>query len=86
MNTTRSGEMASVQIGKMGIIDTTSDFSLSDGQRFNVKNDGEERITLEVQLAQMDDFISTSFDVGWNPEIVLAVKQTSQPCDLKWGY
>ena len=37
---TRSGESVSAQIGKMGVIDLANgNFSLSDGQPFNIKND-----------------------------------------------
>lgn len=39
MSETRSGETVSAQIGKMGAIDNlnNADFSLPDGQCFNVK-------------------------------------------------
>lgn len=42
MDTTRSGEHVSAQIGKMGVIDNlqNADFSLADGMCFNIKNDG----------------------------------------------
>jgi hypothetical protein len=89
MNTTRSGEMVSAQIGKMGVIGglQESDFSLPDGQSFNVKNDGAQAVLLEVQLPGMDQPIETRFDVGWNPEIVKTVKRSSlSGLDLKWGY
>lgn len=88
---TRSGEMVSAQIGKMGVIDnmTNANFALADGQCFNVKNDGLQPVKLQIQLAGMADgeFIETTFEVGWNPEIVKAVKQTSlSSTNLKWGY
>lgn len=91
MNETRSGEMVSAQIGKMGVIDQlqTKNFSLVDGQCFNVKNDGTQPVALQVQLAGMNDgeFVETKFEVGWNPEIIKAVKQTSlSSINLKWGY
>lgn len=91
MGTTRSGEMVSAQIGKMGVISglQESDFSLPDGQCFNVKNDGTQPIALQVQLAGMPngEFIETTFEVGWNPEIVRVVKQTSlSNINLKYGY
>ncbi len=91
MNETRSGEMVSAQIGKMGLIDEleSKDFSLSDGQCFNIKNDGTHPVELEVQLAGMEKgkFVKTYFDVGWNPEIVKVVKKDSQPSiNIKWGY
>lgn len=77
----------SAQIGRMGVIDTLVDFSLPHGQRFNIKNDGDDAVSLEVQLAGMaaGQFVATVFDVGWNPEIVRIVK-ASTATDLKWGY
>jgi len=80
--------MVSAQIGKMGVIDLLSDFSLPNGQSFNIKNDGDEPVLLEVQLAKManGEFVETIFDVGWNPEIIKVVKQPATVGDLKWGY
>ena len=91
MNKTRSGEMVSAQIGKMGVIDSLQEnnFSLPDGQCFNMKNDGTQAVSLQVQLSGMDsgEFVETKFEVGWNPEIVKVVKQTSlSGINLKWGY
>lgn len=57
---TRSGESVSAQIGKMGVIDLANgNFSLSDGQPFNIKNDSTSPVKLSVQLAGMDDGISS---------------------------
>ena len=83
--------MVSAQIGKMGVITnlTNANFALADGQCFNVKNDGLQPVKLQIQLAGManGEFIETTFEVGWNPEIVKAVKQTSlSSINLKWGY
>lgn len=91
MNQTRSGEMVSAQIGKMGVINDlqTGNFSLPDGQYFNIKNDGTQAVSLQVQLAGMADgeFVETKFEIGWNPEIIKVVKQTSlSSINLKWGY
>ena len=91
MDKTRSGDMVSAQIGKMGVITDlqTKEFSLVDGQCFNIKNDGTQAVKLEIQLASMQDgeFVETNFEIGWNPEIVKAVKQTSlSGMNLKWGY
>lgn len=89
MTNTRSGEQVSAQIGRMGKIINLAqqNFSLNDGQVFNIKNDGVS-LTLEVRLAGMkeDEFISTTFQPGWNPEIVKEVKKTSDYTNLKWGY
>lgn len=91
MSVTRAGEQASPQIAKMGAITGLQDdsFSLPDGQCFNLKNDGTSAVELSVQLAGMQDgdFITTWFYVGWNPEIIKVVKQTSlSGINLKWGY
>lgn len=91
MDKTRSGEFVSPQIGKMGMIAdlNNGNFTLPDGQVFNIKNDGVQPITLSVQLAGMNDgdFIETQFECGWNPEIIKTVKQTSlSGTNLKWGY
>ncbi len=91
MDKTRSGEYVSPQIGKMGTIDglNNGNFTLPDGQVFNIKNDGVQPAILSVQLAGMSDgdFVETKFECGWNPEIIKAVKQTSlSNTNLKWGY
>lgn len=83
--------MVSAQIEKMGVITnlTNANFALADGQCVNVKNDGLQPVKLQIQLAGManGEFIETTFEVGWNPEIVKAVKQTSlSSINLKWGY
>ena len=85
---TRSGEMVSAQVGIMGAVTGLSDgdFSLSDGQPFNI---GISPVELEVQLAGMPDgtTIKTKFDCGWNPEIVKVIKATSlSSINLKFGY
>lgn len=90
MDTTRSGEQVSAQIGKMGVVALTdSGFSLPDGQCFNIKNDGNAPVTLSVQLAGMPDgdSVTTQFDCGWNPEIVKKIMPTSLAnTNLKWGF
>jgi hypothetical protein len=90
MSTTRSGEMVSQQIGKMGVIGSLNNASfLLPGTPFNLKNDGETAVTLLVNLWGMPpgEFVATRFEVGWNPEIIREVRQTSLPSlNLKWGY
>lgn len=88
---TRSGDKVSAQIGKMGTISgiENADFSLGDGQSFNIKNENTQPIELSVQLVGMADgeFVTTKFVFGWNPEIIKKVKQTSlSSYSLKWGY
>lgn len=93
MADTRSGEMVSPQIAKMGTITdlTTENFKLPDGNCFQVKNDGFAPVTLQVKLAAMsddDDFITTVFQIGWNPEIVREIKAdvSINNVSLLWGY
>ena len=91
MNTTRSGESVSAQIAKMGVVEglDKGNFALQDGQSFQIKNDGVQPVSLQVQLAGMEEgtFIETTFEIGWNPEIVKVIKATSlSGINLKWGY
>lgn len=88
---TRRGEMVSAQIGKMGVVTglDSGDFTLPDGQVFNIKNDGTTAVELDVVLAGMDDgeSVKTMFEPGWNPEIVRVIKQGSlSNINLKYGY
>lgn len=92
MSTTRGGEQISAQISKMGVVTglNSGNFSVKDGTvPFNIKNDGEDVIELEVNLwgMQPGNFIKTTCDVGWNCEIVREIKATdSADLNLKWGY
>lgn len=89
MDTTRLGAAISAQISKMGVIDNLaeSNFSL-DGLPFNIKNDGQTAVDLEVNLWDMTlgTYVETRFEVGWNPEIVREVKHNATAnMSLKWG-
>lgn len=91
MDVTRSGEQISAQIAKMGVIEglDKGNFTLQSGQNFQIKNDGVQPVSLQVRLAGMEEgtFIETTFEIGWNPEIVRVVKATSlSGMNLKWGY
>lgn len=50
--------------------------------------DGETAVVLEVNLWGMEPgkFVATRFEIGWNPEIVREIKQTSINATLVWGY
>jgi len=90
MSITRSGDMVSPQIGKMGIISDLNNANFSiEGIPFNLKNDGETSVILSVRLWSMpvDEFVATRFEPGWNPEIIREIQQTSlSNLNLKWGY
>lgn len=89
-NETRSEAVASLQIAKMGVIDLSAGNFSIEGKGFQLKNDGTTEIQLEVKLLGMDPssaFIKTTFSVGWNPEIIREIKQSSlSNLSLKWGY
>lgn len=92
MSNTRSGEMVSPQIAKMGAITdlTTTNFKLSGGNVFQIKNDSYDVASLKVRLAGMaeNEFVTTNFGLGWNPEIVREIKADASLTNvsLKWGY
>lgn len=83
----RAGAIESAQISRMGKIVFDSDvYKMT--YPSNIKNDGDEPVTLEVCLWNMsdDEFVETVFDVGWNPEIVKAIKKKNGTLNIKWGY
>lgn len=90
MGQTRGGEVTSAQIGSIGVIDNLNNANFKKEEvPFNIKNDGETAVMLEVNLWGMEpgEFVSTRFETGWNPEIVREIKQTSlSNLNLKWGY
>lgn len=89
MSITRSGEMVSPQIGKIGrVVNLGSKNFQIEGVAFNLKNDGLTGVFLEVNLWGMEPgkFVRTRFDIGWNPEIIREIKQTSDSVALVWGY
>lgn len=89
MEETRIGSNVSAQIGRMGEIEfTDGKFRLPNNIPFNIKNDGEDSVKLEVILDKMaeGEFVETSFAPGWNPEIVRVVREPEGDVDLKYGY
>lgn len=89
---TRSGQSVSVQIGVFYPITDlgTKNFKLP--RPFQIKNDGEEDIFLEVTGSGMatGTFIKTKFPGGgtWSPEIIKEIKQNPEHegAELIWGY
>lgn len=67
MSTTRGGETVSAQIGTIGPIEglSTGNFKMEDTP-FNIKNDGETAVVLEVNLWGMEPgkFVATRFEIG----------------------
>ena len=87
-NTQRLNAPVSMQIARMGeIAFTNGKFSLPGELGFNIKNDSDEPVSVEVRLDMMSEgeTITTTFEPGWNPEIVKEVIQPSGTVDLKWG-
>ncbi|MCI2121429.1 MAG: hypothetical protein LKK19_01845 [Bacteroidales bacterium] len=89
--TNRNGDVVSAQISVIGGITDldTAAFSLG-GKAFNVKNDGDDAVELDVNLFGMPkgEFVKTKFDAGWNPEIIREIKadDTLSDINLKYGY
>lgn len=83
--------MVSAQISKMGAVTglDTGNFSIPTVP-FNLKNDGDDVVELEVNLWDMKpgEYVKTIFEVGWNCEIVREIRQDANAADfnLKWGY
>lgn len=64
----------------------SQDFSLPDDEPFIIKNDNDDVVILEVKYIDGDDtWVSTKFQVGWNPDIVKAIKTTATGGALLWG-
>lgn len=83
----RQGDTISAQISAMGSITFQGDNSpFGIGEPFNIKNDGDAPVFLEVNLWGMPpgQYVTTCFETGWNPEIIREVKPTSAPA-LFWG-
>lgn len=83
----RAGSSVSPQVGMMGEITfDDGNFLLPDGQVFNIKNNGDDDVEIEVRLDQMPEgtFITTKFAPGWNPEVVREVKASNVE-NLKYG-
>jgi hypothetical protein len=81
---TRTNVTTSIQIGFIGEVSAVP-FKLDLG--FNVKNDSDEPVELEVNLISMPEgeYVTTSFSPGWNPEIVREIK-SGTVTDIKYGY
>lgn len=76
------------QIVKMGVLDASvSNFKMPNGEAFNIKNEATAPVKMSVRLAGMPEgtFITTTMDVGWNPEIIVEVQATNVEHNLKWG-
>jgi hypothetical protein len=84
-----SGAVNSLQIGVMGVVTNlaAADFKLTDNLPFVIKNDGADAVTLSVMPLNGSTYISTVFQVGWNPEIVKAIQlNAGAGITLKYGY
>ena len=86
----RNGTQDALQVSMFGAVTglDTADFSLPGNQQFQIKNEGTAAVTLEVipADAETETFVSTSFDPGWNVEIVRKIKTNTTSMTLKWGY
>lgn len=89
MNTNRCNVGTSLQVGVIGVIEGLGSANYENGNLFQIKNDSDDYVTLEVNLANMPEgeFVETRFEPGWNPEIVRVIKKnTTSGLDLKYGF
>lgn len=90
MEGTRSKVAMSLQIGTMGVIENLATEDYVNNKCVQIKNDGDDAVMLEVCLAAMPEgtWVETRFEVGWNPEIVKAIKHNASAAsyNLKYGY
>jgi hypothetical protein len=82
----RNGDYISAQISEIGAITFTDGQPFELGRPFNLKNDGDAAVELEVNLWGMERgvYVKTRFETGWNPEIIAQVKPTTEQ-NLLWG-
>jgi uncharacterized cupredoxin-like copper-binding protein len=89
---TRSEVKTSLQIAVMGVVANlaNADFKITNEKGpvyFLVKNDGLAQVSLQIKTMKGEDWITTNFDPGWNPELVWKIKQNAAVgLDLKYGY
>lgn len=78
-----------MQVSKFGSVTNlaTENFALADSQPFIVKNDNAAVVTLQVLPLHGtgSEWVSTKFYLGWNPEIILAIKKNAGGGTLLWG-
>lgn len=87
-NTQRLNAPTSIQIARMGEITfTNGKFNLPDKAPFNIKNDSEDSVSVEIRLGMMaeGETVTTVLEPGWNPEIVLEILEPNDAVNLKWG-
>lgn len=74
INTNRNDRPISLQVSKLSPI-PQGNFIVQDfSYPILVKNITDNNITLEVLLADSNDYISTVLYPGWNPELIIGIK------------
>lgn len=74
INTNRNDKVVSMQVSRLFSI-PAGDFEVTD--RYYpvlIKNITDQNVTLEVLLADSSEYISTSIYPGWNPELIIGIK------------
>ena len=61
-----------------------ADFSIAERQ-FIIKNDNADRVLLEVKYFCETAWVSTYFQPGWNPDILIAIKQNALISNLLYS-
>ena len=74
INTNRNDKPTSLQVSRLYLI-PSGNFQVSN-KNFPVliKNITDSNITVEVLLADSSDYVSTILYPGWNPELIIGIK------------
>ena len=64
----------------------SADFIMEEG--FLVKNDNDNAVELDVKYIgdPTGTWVTTKFQPGWNPDVLVAIKQTANGGTLLWGF
>jgi hypothetical protein len=63
----------------------TANFTLIGNAQFVVKNDNADRVQLEVKYFGTTVFVPTYFQPGWNPDVLIAIKQNTGVSNLLYS-
>ena len=78
INTNRNDKPTSLQVSKLFLI-PQGNFTVSDkAYPVLIKNITDSNVTLEVLLADSNDYVSTVLYPGWNPELIVGIKSVPE--------
>lgn len=78
INNNRNNRPTSVQVSKLYLIPQGNYIVSDKTYPILVKNITDDNITLEVLLADSNEYISTILYPGWNPELIIGIKNVPE--------